>query len=421
MSKSKDKELQEIAKTFQDFNERMEKQNMEQVKDLAETLSETIANFQKTRGQQDEANREPEKQEQSEGKKISKKAPAENAEEFIQKYYRRRAPHTPSDPGKAYLLNMLFDRYSRKETGEARNLWDMEQVKSYIQTEEDAQSYNAYYYLTEWLRNLYETANTTLNSLYLTIARFCDTVSSILSGEELRNALIINKQFVDSINQTAEVKSIIQTQDKLYSSLTIALNKISIDAYTPQTNGGITVNNIRANISEDTRFIIAYNTFIDIVADFTAIPECACLKIETTNIQKDISILNDGLEILRDMISAHREPEIREANENNKSVRIQSETKSISFPTLYSLTLWTPEYLKATMEQFMPVGDEPPIPDKYVNYLKTYIRRKFKTDYINWYVLFLRYSLEYRAEPSRKNASSTGRKSKRSKPEGDQE
>ena len=94
----------------------------------------------------------------------------------------------------------------------------------------------------------------------------------------------------------------------------------------------------------------------------------------------------------------YREPEIMEAASRKEPSSIKGVTLEPKLDNLLpaSLTFWTPEYLRATMEYFEPVEEVKPVPEDKVHYLRESIRRDFKREYINWYVLYSRYSLSYR-------------------------
>lgn len=317
-----------------------------------------------------------------------KKLPAKNTAEFIDKYYKKR--FSPSTAGKAYLLSFLLDAYSMSEKGIQTSLWDIETLKSKINTDEDIRSFDAYYHLTEWLRNLYENSRTMRNALQGTLSDFYHTVTSILAAENIR-ACVIDSYFTDKGSESSG-----EDQDKDPETiLTLWINTISLEAYTPQSDGGYLLYALRTNIGEGLRYLVAYHTFLDVIAEYTGIPECSYLKIKMDNIRDSLASLNKALELLRKNVKKYRGPEITEAIVKK---RLPHATR----------VLWTQDYLDTTMRAFRPVGEEPPVPEDRVIFLKESIRREFKQSYINWYVLYSRYSVNYRM-PENLKAPTTGR------------
>ena len=347
-------------------------------------------------------------------RKKDKKAPARDTDEFIEKYYRKR--FTPANSGKAYLLSFIFDVYKGNSRQVSTTLWNLEALKEKIKTEEDMRSFDAYYHLTEWLRNLYENSRTMRNALRSVISDYTHIATSILAAENIRRRIIATpitdklqalpaEEFREEINRNPD------------TLLTLWLNTITIEAYTPQTDGGNLIQTLRDNIGEGLRYMVAYHTFLDVIADFTGIPECTFLKVKDAPIRRALNTLNEALQVLREDIAAHREQEII-ASAASRPEDFGGITEVKLSPNLEnllpaSLTFWTPEYLRATMEYFRPVEDEPPIPEKNVQYLRDYIRREFKTGIINWYVLYTWYSISYRIPPKPAEDSPKGRKGSR--------
>lgn len=328
------------------------------------------------------------------------KTPARNTEEFIEKYGRKR--FTPANAGKAYLLSLLFDAYQNNSRRVNTTLWNLEALKEKIQTEEDMRSFDSYYYLTEWLRSLYETSVAMRNALRSAISDYTNITTSILAAENVRREI----------------------QGDQSAALTLWLNTLTLEAYTPQADGGTLIQSLRENIGQGIRYIKACDVFLDVIAEYTGIPECVFLKVRITPINEGLRALNEALEALRDNVKAHREPEIRETAIQNK---LETLRETIGIPSAsapltgkdtqppgevpaiseeindtewhtprLSLTRWTPEYLSATMRNFQPIREEPPVPEERIQFLRDSIRRDFKTDIINWYVLYTRYSLKYR-------------------------
>jgi hypothetical protein len=347
--------------------------------------------------------------------KPDKKAPARNTQEFIIKYAQKR--FSPSTAGKAYLLSFLLDAYSMREKGVQTTLWDIEHLKSRITAEEDIRSFDAYYHLTEWLRNLYENSRTMRNALQGVLSDFYHTTTSIIAAENIRKCVCTPNMDKLQAAEGADIREEINSNPD--TLLTLWLNTISLEEYTPQEDGGHLVNTLRENIGEGLRYIVAYHTFLDVIADYTGIPECAYLKIKEEPLRKSLSSLNEALELLRDNVKKYREPEIRAASASRPEGT--SVSKIYLSPNLEnllpaSLTFWTPEYLEETMRSFKPVEEPQPVPEERVHFLRESIRRDFKREYINWYVLYSRYSISYRI-PAQAATPPTGRNKVKSQAE----
>jgi len=333
----------------------------------------------------------------SEARRTDKKTPARNTEEFIIKYAQKR--FSPSTAGRAYLLSFLLDAYSMSERGVQTTLWNMDLLKSKVHSEEDIQSFDAYYYLTEWLRILFEDSRTMRNALRSVLSDFLHITTSILSAENIRRC-IIGTPITDKLQAVPAEDFTEELNSNPDTLLTLWLNTLTLEAYTPQADGGTLLQSLRENIGEGLRYMVAYHTFLDVIADITGIPECAYLKIRMKPITETLEALNEALEALRDDIKNHREPEIRNSTAARPESFTFTETKLS--PPLHgkllpaSLTFWTPEYLEATMRNFQPIGEERPVPEERVQFLRDSIRRDFKREYINWYVLYTRYSSSYR-------------------------
>ena len=327
--------------------------------------------------------------------KQDKATPAKNTEEFIIKYAKKR--WTPATAGKAYLLSFLLDAYSMRERGVQTTLWNIELLKSKITTEEDIRSFDAYYHLTEWLRNLYENSRTMRNALQGVLSDFYHTTTSIIAAENIRKCVIV-PELTDNLQTLSGDEFREEINKNPDALLTLWLNTISLEAYTPQSDGGYLLHALRENIGEGLRYLVAYHTFLDVIAEYTGIPECTYLKIKAEPLKESLSSLNKALELLRNNVKMYREPEIMEAASRKEPSSIKGVTLEPKLDNLLpaSLTFWTPEYLRATMEYFEPVEEVKPVPEDKVHYLRESIRRDFKREYINWYVLYSRYSLSYR-------------------------
>lgn len=303
-----------------------------------------------------------------------KKIPAKDTAEFWEKYGGKR--YTARDAGKVCLLNLLFHSY-RQDMGDIEKpYFDVYALQSRIQTDEDMRRFDAFYYLTEWLRTLYENAMTVKNGLILRLSGFDEIASSLLSAENIRNRI----------------------QGEQSTELIIWLNTLTLEAYQPQEPGGQLLQSFRDNIGQDIRYLKAYHAFLDEVAEATGIPEVSVLKAQTPAIVRRLSALNVTFKAIRDNVAEHREPEVREAEASAPPPEERGGIKfSQTLPYLnLTTTSWTPDYLSATMSYFEPIGAEAPVPEERIQYLRDILRRDFKKAFINWYKLFDEFSGEYR-------------------------
>lgn len=312
-------------------------------------------------------------------KAAKEKRPARDEGEFIEKYYKKR--FTPANAGKAYLLSFLYDVYSGEDRKIKGSLWNIEALKEKIKTEEDARSFDAYYHLTEWLRCMYENSRTAKNSLQSFIWAFDHIAGTIVSAENARRLAIKNPLLSTDIkpnNNNPDLR------------LSMWMETLSLEYYGLESDGRYIVMNLRDNIEEGLRYMVAYHAFIDVIAEFTGIPECLALKVKNTHIQGLLSSLNETLEILRKDIGENRKPEQKPAL---KSVQFDKTLCPLFPPTL---TFFDAEGLEIAMEIFSPVEEAQPIPEERIKYLRDYIKRDFKTGTTNWYVLYTWYSINYR-------------------------
>jgi len=304
----------------------------------------------------------------------SKKAPVKDAREFWEKYGRKR--YTAKTAGKAHLLNLLFHAYQASGEPIDKPYFDVYTLRSGIQTEEDMSRYDAYFYLTEWLRTLYENAVAVKNDLILRLSEFDEIASSLLSAENVR----------------------INIQGEQTTEFILWLNTLTLEAYQPQEPGGLLLQSLRENIGQGIRYLKAYQAFLDEIAAFTGIPECTVLKMNATPIVRRLAALNVAFKDIRKNVAEHREPEVREAE---ASAPPPEERGGIKFPQTLpylrnTLTSWTPAYLEATMRSFQPIGAEAPVPEERIKYLRETLRRDFGKSFINWYALYHEYSMQYR-------------------------
>lgn len=303
-----------------------------------------------------------------------KRIPAKDTAEFWEKYGGKR--YTAKDAGKLYLLNLLFHAYQTSGEAIDKPYFDVYTLRSRIQTEDDMRRYDAYFYLTEWLRTLYENAVAVYKDLILRLSEFDEMANSLLSAENIRNRI----------------------QGEQSTEFILWLNTLTLEAYQPQEDGGLLLQSLRDSIGQSIRYIKAYHTFLDVVAAFIGIPEITFLKMRATPIVRRLGALNVTFKAIRDNVAEHREPEVREAE---ASAPPPEERDGIKFPQTLpylrnTLTSWTPDYLSATMRSFEPIGAEAPVPEERIKYLRDTLRRDFNKTFINWYGLYHEYSMSYR-------------------------
>ena len=277
------------------------------------------------------------------------------AAEFKKKYGKKR--FTAKSAPKAVIYSFLYECLQQSEGGVRESLYpDIRQIQSLVKTVDDMNRWNNYIGLMEWYQNSFNTAVFMRNALQTTLSDLDNITRSLIAGENLRREIVGDQP---------------QTVDLWLSSLTI-------EAYTPQTHGAV-ITSLRRHAEEALRYVNAYNSFIDLVAEKVEIPECGIFGIKTAQVWELVDSLNEALTILREDVAEHREKEIREGG---------GETRS--------LTLWSPEYLVATMEAFQPIGkDLEPVPQEKKGRAEARIMRDFKLAGMSWYSIFREYSSDY--------------------------
>ena len=216
--------------------------------------------------------------------------------------------------------------------------------------------WNNYIGLMEWYQNSFNTAVFMRNALQTTLSDLDNITRSLIAGENLRREIVGDQpQIVD-----------------------LWLSSLTIEAYTPQTHGDV-IMGLRRNAEEALRYVKAYNSFIELIAEVVEIPECTVFRVKMSKIWELMDSLNEALDVLREDVAEHREKEIREGG---------GETRS--------LTLWSPEYLSETMKAFQPIGkDLEPVPKEKKGRAEARIVRDFKLAGMSWYSIFREYSSDY--------------------------
>ena len=282
---------------------------------------------------------------------------ANTPEEFREKYQKKR--FTSGNAGKAQVLNLLYTIYQinagvKRDT--VQDLYpDLRPIRDKVKTYGDMNAYNSYYYLLEWQRPAFDSAVVMRNALKSVLADYADRAKTMIAGENIRR----------EIGESAS------------ASLKLWLSTITIEAYTPQSNG-YAISVLRQNIDKGLREMNAYNSFVELLARITEIPEYTALKVSMRPVYSLIEELNEALECLREDIATHRAEEIK--------------PDATAGEVLKDLTLWTPEYLRETMRLFEPVEKEvPPVSDEAEAEAKARIRRDFKSQ-ISWDSIYTAYS-----------------------------
>lgn len=271
------------------------------------------------------------------------------AAEFREKYSKKR--FTSHTAPKAVLYSFLYDIYQQGEGGVKGTLYpDITGIQQKVETYEDMDTWNGYLNLVEWQRSAFNTAVFMRNSLQGALSDYHHIVTSLIAAENLR----------------ADLRG-----EKLSETSTIFLSSLTLEAYAPQSNG-YTITTLRKNIEASLRYMIAYNAFIELIAEELKTPEYVRLKVLMRGVHETLNEVNRALALLRDVANRERaeEPGI--------------------FPT------WSQEYLQETLRAFEPVGEDiPPVPEDRVAFARDGIRRGIKKGQYSWYTLYQRYSSQY--------------------------
>lgn len=276
------------------------------------------------------------------------------SEEFRAKYGKKRfVSHTAP---KAVLYTFLHDMYQQGEGGAKLPLYpDMMSIQEKVETYEDMDLWNGYLNLVEWQRSAFNTAVFMRNALQSNLSDLDHMIKSLIAAEELRG----------------ELRGVERTE-----AATLWLYSLSIEAYTPQSNAGIIIT-LRKNVEAGLRYMKAYNTFIELIAEETKTPEYVLLKVSMRRVWETLEAVNEALSMLRETVERNRAEEAKGASAGD-------------------LTQWTPEYFRETMKAFEPVGDNiPPVPKDKIQEARPRIKRALAKGNSSWYSVFFPYSSKY--------------------------
>lgn len=276
------------------------------------------------------------------------------SEEFKAKYGKKRfVSHTAP---KAVLYSFLYDVYQQGEEGTKRQLYpDMSSIQSKVETYEDMDLWNGYLNLVEWQRSAFNTAVFMRNALQSNLSDLDHMIKSLIAAEELRG----------------ELRNTERTE-----AATLWLYSLSIEAYTPQSGGGV-ITTLRKNIEAGLRYMKAYNTFIELIAEETKTPEYVLLKVSMRRVWETLEAVNEALSILRETVERNRAEEATGAAAGD-------------------LTQWTPEYFRETMKAFEPVGESiPNVPKDKIQEARPRIKKALSKGNSSWYSVYFPYSSKY--------------------------
>lgn len=272
------------------------------------------------------------------------------SEEFRAKYGKKRfVSHTAP---KAVLYTFLYECYLQGEKKPITPLYpDIMSIQGKVETYEDMDLWNGYLNLIEWQRSAFNTAVFMRNALQSNLSDLDHMIKSLIAAENLRE----------------ELRGTERTE-----AATLWLYSLSIEAYTPQSNGGI-IATLRKNIEAGLRYMKAYNTFMELIAEETKTPEYTLQKVYMGGVWKSLEGLNEALAMLREVVERNRAEEASG-----------------------DLTQWTPEYFRETMKAFEPVGNNlPPVPKDKIAEARPRIKRALSKGNSSWYGVYFPYSSQY--------------------------
>jgi len=277
---------------------------------------------------------------------------AQTVEEFREKYGNKR--FSSKTAPKSLLYSFLFDIEQLNDGGIKGSLYfDMEKIKRQVNTVEDMNTWNAYLNLIEWQRSAFNTAVFMRNTLRSCLSDYHHMITSIIAGEEIRR----------------------EVQGEQTTAFTSFLHSLTLESYDPQSDGHYVVLTLRKNIEAALLYMNAYNSFMDILADFTKTPEYTLLKVTMGETLDALRSVNEELDCLRKSVAENREPEIKAAKDGKA---------------------WPLEYLQETMKAFAPVGvDIPPMPEGKKKTAKDRIKRDFSRLRLSWHSVFTSYASDY--------------------------
>lgn len=266
---------------------------------------------------------------------MAKQSRANTAQELKEKYGHKRL--SSSTAGKSLIYSYLYNGYQVEERvpgDKVQPLYkDIDRFKDRVETVEDAQLYNAYVHLLSWTMSSFETSIFIRNNAQNAISHLFGAASTALAGEELKS--ILKDQGTDQdISQWLKV---------------LTLERYSINDFDMMS--------ARKNIDASLRYLNAYNTFVELTAAATAIPEYTFFKVEMTRVTRNIEELNITLDALREGIRDLRGD--------------------------------LPDQLKDSMRAFEPVEAEaPPIPKANIRAAKEQLREETLNGTKSWTATF---------------------------------
>ena len=294
------------------------------------------------------------------GKGAKSKQKAETAEEFREKYGRKR--FTSSSAGKGIIYAYSYWAYLRKEGLSNAELItqplykDMDAIRAKVETMEDARLYNQYLQLEVWLGEAHSAALFMRNGLRSVLAHFYSIASGAIAGEELRNALGAQA-------------------DK--GEVALWLSLLSVDNLRPTASSYEAVLTLRQNIENGLQYLNVYNTLITIIAAETEIPELVIFQMDMQPVNELITDLNEALGLLRDAIK--------------KREVVPDEQALTTAPPRF-----TERAMSATLEAFRDVSpDAPPIPEENIKATQRYLRDNILHGSKAWANLFSQLSKNY--------------------------
>jgi signal transduction histidine kinase len=279
---------------------------------------------------------------------------SQTAEEYRNRYGKKH--FTSKTAPKAVLYSFLYECFLQGEKKPILPLYpDIVSIRDKVETYEDMDSWNGYLNLIEWQRSAFNTAVFMRNALQSNLSDLDHMARNLIAAEELRGKL----------------KSTDLSEDSR-----LWLYSLTIEAYTPQSGGGI-IETLRKNIEAGLRYMKAYNTFMALIAEELKAPEYTIQKVLMLRVEDALEGVNEALSLLR------------EVTERERAEEAQGTSAGI-------LTQWTPEYFRETMKLFEPVGENlPPIPEETVQDARRRIKEGVKKGQYSWYTAFFRFSTKY--------------------------
>ena len=259
--------------------------------------------------------------------KGSKNACVETAEEFKEKYGRKR--FNSSNAGKSLIYSYLYWGYLKNEGMSNDELLknplykDINEIRAKVTNVDDAYIYNQYLRLEEWVGSAFETALFMRNATKSVLSHFHNIVTDVIYGESLREALGAKAD---------------------EASISIWLSNMSIDSIRPTESSYQTVLNLRENIEYGLRYLNVYNTLIALIAKEIEIPELVLFQV-------NMRVINDGIGQLNDVLTCLRE------DIGKREIVSDEQTETAYAPKL------TQKVYEVMLEAFRNVSpDAPPIP-----------------------------------------------------------